>query len=52
MAAISKRSASGCAQQLENQKIGRVDLSDAQWSKLKSLLPPQKPKTGRPAINL
>lgn len=39
------------AEQLENKEIGRGDLSDAQWSKLKPLLPPQKPKTGRPATN-
>ncbi len=38
------------AEQLENQEIGRGDLSDAQWSKLKPLLPPQKQKTGRPAL--
>jgi len=25
------------------------ELTDEQWEKLKSLLPPQKPKTGRPA---
>ncbi len=25
------------------------DLTDAQWKKLHSLLPPQKPSTGRPA---
>ena len=34
-----------------NQKIGRGDLSDIQWGKLKTLLPPQKPKTGRPALD-
>ena len=27
----------------------RGDLSDAQWERLKPLLPPQKPHTGRPA---
>jgi transposase len=25
------------------------DLSDAQWERLRRLLPPQKPRTGRPA---
>ncbi len=29
--------------------LHRGDLSDAQWEKLKSLLPPQKAHTGRPA---
>ncbi len=27
----------------------RGDLTDEQWERLKPLLPPQKPKTGRPA---
>ncbi len=38
-------------EQTDNQKLGRGDLTDAQWSKLKPLLPPQKQKTGRPATN-
>ena len=29
----------------------RGDLTDEQWSRLEALLPPQKPKTGRPAKN-
>lgn len=29
--------------------MARGDLSDAQWERLQLLLPPQKPKTGRPA---
>ncbi len=28
--------------------MNRGDLSDEQWEKLKPLLPPQKPKTGKP----
>ena len=29
--------------------MNRDDLTDAQWQQLEPLLPPQKPKTGRPA---
>ncbi len=29
--------------------MSRYDLSDQQWQQLEPLLPPQKPKTGRPA---
>jgi len=29
--------------------MNRGDLTNAQWERLKPLLPPQKPKTGRPA---
>jgi transposase len=29
--------------------MGRGDLTDEQWVHLQPLLPPQKPKTGRPA---
>ena len=29
--------------------MGRGDLTNAQWARLEPLLPPQKPKTGRPA---
>jgi transposase len=29
--------------------MGRGDLTDEQWAYLQPLLPPQKPKTGRPA---
>ena len=29
--------------------MGRGDLTDEQWAQLQPLLPPQKPKTGRPA---
>jgi transposase len=29
--------------------VRRHELSDAQWQQLAPLLPPQKPKTGRPA---
>ncbi len=29
--------------------MGRPELTDAQWEKLRPLLPPQKPRTGRPA---
>src|SRR5919202_1697381 len=28
--------------------IHRYDLTDAQWARLAPLLPPEKPKTGRP----
>lgn len=28
--------------------MGRYDLTDAQWERLKPLLPPEKPRTGRP----
>jgi transposase len=34
-----------------NRALGRGDLSNAQWQRLLPLLPPQKPKTGRPAID-
>jgi transposase len=30
--------------------MGRHDLSDAQWERLAPLLPPQKPRVGRPAL--
>jgi transposase len=29
--------------------MGRGDLTDQQWQQLQTLLPPQKPTTGRPA---
>jgi transposase len=29
--------------------MDKSDLTDAQWEKLRPLLPPQKPRTGRPA---
>lgn len=29
--------------------MGRGDLTNEQWERLKPLLPPQKPRTGRPA---
>lgn len=29
--------------------MSRGDLTDAEWKRLEPLLPPQKPKTGRPA---
>lgn len=29
--------------------MGRGDLTDEQWVRIEPLLPPQKPKTGRPA---
>jgi len=29
--------------------VGRGDLSDAKWARLRLLLPPQKPKVGKPA---
>ncbi len=29
--------------------MARGDLSDEQWERIQPLLPPQKPKTGRPA---
>lgn len=29
--------------------MGRGDLTNQQWERLQPLLPPQKPKTGRPA---
>lgn len=29
--------------------MDRPELTDAQWEKLRPLLPPQKPRTGRPA---
>jgi transposase len=29
--------------------MGRGDVTDEQWAQLQPLLPPQKPKTGRPA---
>jgi len=28
--------------------MGRYDLTDLQWKRLKPLLPPEKPRTGRP----
>ena len=28
--------------------MGRYDLTDVQWERLKPLLPPEKPRTGRP----
>ena len=28
--------------------MGRYELTDAQWERLKPLLPPEKPRTGRP----
>ena len=31
--------------------IHRHDLTDEQWNRLRPLLPPQKPSTGRPAHN-
>ena len=31
--------------------IKRHELTDAQWARLKDLLPPQKPRTGRPSID-
>jgi transposase len=30
--------------------IHHRDLTDAEWARLQPLLPPQKPKTGRPAL--
>ena len=37
------------AQITQEEEIGRGDLTDAQWVKLKPLLPPQKARTGKPA---
>jgi transposase len=31
--------------------MGRGDLTDRQWEHLEPLLPPQKPRTGRPAAD-
>jgi transposase len=31
--------------------VHRHELTDAQWEQLKPLLPPQKPQTGRPAVD-
>jgi transposase len=31
--------------------MNRGDLSNEQWARLEPLLPPQKPKTGRPAVD-
>lgn len=31
--------------------MSRGDLSNEQWEKIRPLLPPQKPETGRPAID-
>ena len=31
--------------------MSRFDLTDQQWQHLEPLLPPQKPKTGRPAVD-
>jgi transposase len=31
--------------------MNRGDLTNAQWERLQHLLPPQKPKTGRPAVD-
>ena len=31
--------------------IKRHELTDEQWARLKDLLPPQKPRTGRPSID-
>lgn len=31
--------------------MNRGDLTNTQWERLKPLLPPQKPRTGRPAVD-
>jgi transposase len=31
--------------------MGRGELTDRQWERLKQLLPPQKPRTGRPNLD-
>ena len=31
--------------------MSRYDLTDTQWERLPPLLPPQKPHTGRPAVD-
>jgi transposase len=31
--------------------MNRGDLTNTQWERLQPLLPPQKPKTGRPAVD-
>jgi transposase len=31
--------------------MNRGDVTNAQWERLQPLLPPQKPKTGRPAVD-
>jgi transposase len=31
--------------------MNRGDLTDQKWEQLEPLLPPQKPKTGRPALD-
>jgi hypothetical protein len=33
-----------------NYGFGRRNLTNTQWEKLNPLLPPQKPKTGRPNL--
>jgi hypothetical protein len=48
MAAITK---GGAQSAIAKQDINRGDLTDLQWEKLQPLLPPQKPKTGRPNID-
>jgi transposase len=31
--------------------MNRHELTDTQWEQLRPLLPPQQPKTGRPAVD-
>ncbi|MFM2432623.1 MAG: hypothetical protein RLZZ511_3837 [Cyanobacteriota bacterium] len=33
-----------------SERVGRGDLTNAQWAKLSPLLPDQKPATGRPSL--
>jgi hypothetical protein len=41
----------GIAKPSQKHEIGRGDLTDLQWEKLHPLLPPQKPRKGRPNID-
>jgi transposase len=33
------------------ERMNRRDLTNTQWERLQPLLPPQKPKTGRPSVD-
>ena len=52
---ISAQSSRACLQSLSAVPIlgsmNRGDLTNEQWARLEPLLPPQKPKTGRPALD-
>lgn len=33
------------------EKVGRGEMTDAQWARLQPLLPPRKPTVGRPVLD-